>query len=73
MEKLKVDSMLEYRFLSDLKYSPDGENLAFKVSQADQDENDYNSNLWIYNLEADNFYQLTSGKKDGGFAWLNAE
>ncbi|MFN2364404.1 MAG: prolyl oligopeptidase family serine peptidase, partial [Halarsenatibacteraceae bacterium] len=36
-------------------------------------ENDYNSNLWIYNIEADNFYQLTAGKKDGGFAWLNAE
>ena len=73
MEKLKVDSMLEYKFLSDLKYSPDGENLAFKVSNADQDENDYNSNLWIYNIKEDSFYQLTSGKKDGGFTWLNPE
>jgi len=73
VEKLKVDSMLEYKFLSDLKYSPDGENLAFKVSNADQDENDYNSNLWIYNIKEDSFYQLTSGKKDGGFTWLNPE
>ncbi len=73
MEKLKVDSMLEYRFLSELKYSPDGKNLAFKVSQANKDDNEYNSNLWIYNLKEDNFYQLTSGKKDGSFAWLNPE
>lgn len=73
MEKIKVDSMLEYRFLSDLKYSADGERLAFKVSQANKDDNDYNSNLWIYNIDEDNFYQLTSGKKDGNFAWLNNE
>ncbi|MFW6377939.1 MAG: prolyl oligopeptidase family serine peptidase [Bacillota bacterium] len=73
MEKLNVDSMLEYKFLSELKYSPDGKNLAFKVSQANKDDNEYNSNLWIYNLKEDNFYQLTSGKKDGNFAWLNPE
>ncbi|MGM0413669.1 MAG: prolyl oligopeptidase family serine peptidase [Bacillota bacterium] len=73
MEKLKVDSLLEYKFLSNLHYSPDGHNLAFKVSQADKDENEYNSNLWIYNISGDNFYQLTSGKKDGNFAWLNSD
>ena len=73
MEKIKVDSFLDYRFLSDLKYSPDGENLAFKVSQANQDDNDYDSNLWIYNLASDRFYQLTSGKNDGGFVWLNGD
>jgi len=71
VEKIKVDSILEYKFLSDLKYSPDGKNLAFKVSQADSDDNEYNSTLWIYNIEEDNFYQLTAGRKDGGFAWLN--
>jgi len=73
VEKIKVDSFLDYRFLSDLKFSPDGENLAFKVSQANQDDNDYDSNLWIYNLASDRFYQLTSGKKDGSFAWLNGD
>lgn len=73
MEKFTIESILEYKFLSELKYSPDGENLVFKVSQADKDENDYNTYLWIYNIKEDNFYQLTSSKSDGKLSWINDE
>lgn len=73
MEKITIDSVLEYKFLSGLKYSPDGENLAFKVSQADKDGNDYNTYLWIYNIKEDNFYQMTSSKSDGKISWISDE
>jgi len=73
VEKITIDNILEYKFLSELKYSPDGENLAFKVSQADKEMNDYRTYIWIYNFKEDNFYQLNYSKIDGKINWLNNE
>ena len=41
MENLKLDSFLEYKFLSNLDFNPDGSNLAFSLSEADLENNSY--------------------------------
>ncbi len=49
MENLKLDSFLEYKFLSNLDFNPDGSNLAFSISEADLETNSYKH--FIYNLD----------------------
>ena len=39
MENLKLDSFLEYKFLSNLDFNADGSNLAFSLSEADLENN----------------------------------
>ena len=71
MEKLEIDSLTDYKFLSGLKYSPDGSKACFVVREAELEENNYTSQLWIYNLEQDELYRLTTGERDGSFVWLD--
>ena len=52
MENLKLDSFLEYKFLSNLDFNPDGSNLAFSISEADLEKNSYKH--FIYNLDTKN-------------------
>lgn len=73
MEKLQINDMTDYNFLSNLEFSSDGKKLCFTVKNADMEENDYISRLWIYDLDNDNLFRLTSGKKDGNFIWLDQD
>ncbi|MCG4586657.1 hypothetical protein L0P56_14280, partial [Anaerosalibacter bizertensis] len=60
MEKLQLDDFTKYKFLSSLKYSPNGEYAAFVLHRMDLEENKYLSNIWIYNTSTDKYFQLTS-------------
>lgn len=73
MEKLKVDDFTDYSFLSQVKFSPDGRHIALRVTKADKEENEYNSCLWLYDLEEQKLSQLTAGKKDQNFIWIDSE
>ena len=73
MEKLQIDNLKDYNFLSNLKFSPAGDKLCFIKKKADKENDGYISKLWIYNLENDELWQLTSGKKDSNFIWLDNE
>ena len=73
MEKLKIDNLKDYNFLSNLKFSPAGDKLCFIKKKADKENDGYISKLWIYSLENDELWQLTSGKKDSNFIWLDNE
>ncbi len=70
MERLQIDDLLHYHFLSGIKLSPDGKKAAFVVKKADWDENDYVSNLWLYRLDDESLFQLTAGGQDTLFIWL---
>ncbi len=71
MEIVDIESFLQFKYLSQLEYSPDGNKLCFLVRQADKDKNDYNSQIWLYDLAAEELLQLTTGQKDGLFCWLD--
>ncbi|MFP4050304.1 MAG: prolyl oligopeptidase family serine peptidase [Thermoplasmata archaeon] len=73
MDDLTIEDLEEYTFLSDLKYSPSGNDICYIVHESDIEENEYDSNLWIYDLENEENYQLTNGNKDKKFIWLNEE
>lgn len=70
MEKIKIDDFTRFKFLSGVKHSPKGSNACFALHSADVEGNKYLSNLWIYNYDKDNYFQLTSMDKEGSFIWL---
>ncbi len=65
----RIDDLLQYRFLSSPKVSPDQRWTAFAVKQADPDSHDYCSSLHLVDLESGNVRQLTASGKDGAFDW----
>ena len=48
MKSIELKDFLNYRCLSALRYSPDGRAAAFVVTTADEEENDYESRLWLW-------------------------
>lgn len=67
MQKLMLEDFTKYKFLSNLKYSPQGKKLAFVVHEMDVEENKYLSNIHIYDLEKDLFTKLTSSNTARNF------
>ena len=68
MEKLKLDDFKNYNFLSGLKFSPNGENIAFVLSKMDLDENKYNSNIYIMDRD-EKTQRLTGLNEENSFIW----
>lgn len=73
MENLRMDDFTKYSFLSGLEYNPSGSHACFVVHKADMEENGYISNLWLYEVKADRYFQLTAFDKEKGFIWLDDE
>ena len=66
MEQLKLKDFLNYRFLSAVRYAPDGKRAVFVVSNSKEEENCYESRLWMYDGQ---LRQLTGIGKEGQFFW----
>ena len=69
MEPIKREDLLQYKFLSGLRYAPGGERAAFTVASSNEEENCYERRLWLY--EHHHVRQLTDLGKEGGFLWLD--
>ncbi len=72
MEKLCLDEFKSYRFLSDLKWSPDGKFAAFAASYAN-DDNGYDSGIYLYDPAAGTTKRLTTLGKEKSFVWQDDE
>ncbi len=71
MKELRLDDFTQYTFLSGIKYSPSGEHACFVAHRADVDENDYKSNLWLYNVSEESYFKLTGLGSERSFTWLD--
>ena len=69
-EKVLLNDFRSYRFLSELKYAPDGSAAAMVVSQANE-ENGYDSCIWVYRPQT-GFSQLTAQGKEKNLLWLDS-
>ena len=67
MEQLNLNDFLRYRFLSQVKYAPDGKRAAFVVSSSNEEENSYESRLYLYDGQ---IRQLTDMGRENSFLWL---
>ena len=69
MKAIEKKDILNYRFLSNIRYAPGGERAAFVVAGANEEENCYEQRLWLY--EKGELRQLTDLGKEGRFTWLD--
>ena len=54
MENLQLDDFTRYKFLSGLKFSPDGSKIGFILHKIDVENNKYFSNIYIYDIKRKN-------------------
>lgn len=69
MKPIELHDILSYRFLSEPRFCPSGTRAAFVVTNADEEENAYESRLWLYENGA--VRPLTDLGKERGFVWLD--
>ena len=67
MEGLKLNQFYDYKFLSDVRWSPDGKRAVFCMSEADPEANSYKANLWLY--QDGQTRRLSGMDKEQGFFW----
>ena len=71
MESLNIKDFLNFNFLSNIELSKDNKNLLFIKSNQDYEKNNYISDVFIYNIEKNKIYKLTSVKDANLVSWLN--
>ncbi|MHD0314393.1 alpha/beta hydrolase family protein [Fusobacterium varium] len=71
MENLKLKDFLEYKYLSNLEFSPNGENAGFVVHTTNYDDNNYQSNIWLLNNKTKKYSKLTSLNEEKSFLWID--
>jgi len=71
MENLHLKSFLEYKFLSNLDFNPEGKNLAFSLSESDYEKNSYKHYIYTLNMETKEVRKLTHFGKEKNSLWLN--
>ena len=58
-----IDQSLSMQTVGAARISPDGQYVAYTVSEANWEENEFAQQIWIAVLASGERYQLTSGKK----------
>ena len=69
MRKLELKDFLNYKFLSNVKYAPGGKAAAFVVSNCNEEDNNYESRLWLWD---GSLRQLTDLGKEARYLWEDA-
>ena len=67
MEALKINQFYDYKFLSNVRWSPDGSRAVFAVAQADPQANEYKFNLYLF--ENGGVKRLSGMDKENSFFW----
>ena len=71
MQKVQMEDLENIQFISSPEFNQDGKWLAFIRTQANLEDNDYQSDVWLYDVEKKASWQLTASEEVTGFAWLN--
>ncbi|MEA4919878.1 MAG: S9 family peptidase [Clostridiaceae bacterium] len=71
MKKIAVDSFLQFKFVSNPGFSPDGKHVAFVVQYASKEDNNYKGDLHLLETETGKVRQLTSGGDAKSYCWTD--
>ncbi len=69
MEPIKMESLCEFRFVSNPGFSPDGKNIAFVVQQAELAGNGYKGDLYVFDRAAKSVRQMTAAGDAKSYVW----
>ncbi len=70
-QNLKIENFLDYNFLSNLDFNPEGKLIAFTLSKSNLEDNSYNHSIYIFNLENKEYKKLTHSTKEKNSFWLD--
>ena len=71
MKNLELRSFLEYKFLSNLDFNPNGRKIAFSVSESDAEKNSYKHFIYILDTNTNEIKKLTHRGKEKNSLWLD--
>ena len=69
MRGVSIDDLLGYRFLSHVRFAPDGGTVAFLVKAANRERNAYDADIYLTDLAKGSTLRLTTSGRVGAFAW----
>jgi len=69
MKKIEINDFLNFKYVSDPGFSPDGRYAAFVVRTALQEENKYESDIYLLDVQSKVCRRLTAGGDAGGYVW----
>ena len=67
MQSIGINDFTYYNYPTGLTVSPDGKHGAIAVVNANEENNCYDSCLWLYDMADGSCRKLTSGKKERNF------
>ncbi|HPF15980.1 MAG TPA: S9 family peptidase [Thermotogota bacterium] len=73
MEKIKIDTMLKFKFPSTLKKNKTGNKIGFMMHQMNEENNEYDSDLWLLDTKTNTTRPYTTDGKTGNFYWEDNE
>ncbi|MBS3787501.1 S9 family peptidase [Candidatus Bipolaricaulota bacterium] len=73
MNDLTPESLTEFKSISQPSLSEDGKKVGFLVKESNDENDGYDSNIWIHDLEKKSTFRLTSSNADGSFVWSGSE
>ena len=67
------EDLFQFRFVSEVSFSPDGQWASYVVNQADREENRYHSGIWAVNMETKENKLLAARGEAKAPVWLDEE
>lgn len=71
MKNIKADTLLEYNFISNLRLDEERGILGFVRSKGNLEENGYDSDIFILDLNTDDIRQMTTTGKETSFEFID--
>ena len=71
MKAIELKDFLEYRFLNNVRMSPDGSSMIFGLAMCDEEKNAYKQNIYLW--RDNKSMPLTQSGKDTGAMYLDAD
>ena len=69
--KVKINDLLEFKFIENLQYNPSGTMLAYQLARSDEKKNVYRRDVWV--IENDTPRQLTATLDATIIGWYDDE
>lgn len=74
MEKLSIDHLVKYKFLSGMNVSASNRYIGFHLNSSNLETNGYDSDLWVLDLSDSSLKQMTTSGKAASHHWrLNGD
>lgn len=73
MERITIDNLYQFVFVSDAVFAPDGKHIAYLRHQADGEGNCYHTELWLMDANGENNFLLAKRGEAKDFLWIDHE